>query len=87
MFQNYIPIISGMTLFFKSLSVIVHRTTVSVQFPLSLEIPVICIWIALTLKIGLTVSFSVVTTRVLWKERLMGIQTTKTYPEFIIFEG
>lgn len=87
MFQNYTPIISRMTLFFKSLSIIVHRTTVSVQFPLSLEIPVVCIWITLTLKIGFTISFSVVTTRVIWKEKPTETQTIKTYPEFTIFEG
>lgn len=65
MFRKNVPVISGMPLFLISLSFIVHRTTVSVQFSLSLEIPMICVRITWTFKIRLTISFSVVTTGVL----------------------
>lgn len=75
-FQNHVPIVSGMPLLVKPLSFVVHRASVSVQFPLPLEIPMICAGITLTLKIRLTISFSIVATWMLWREKPIEIQTT-----------
>lgn len=75
-FHNHVPVISGMPLLFKSLSFVVHRAAVSVQFPLSLEIPMIWVGITLTLEIRLTISFSIVATWMLWREKPMETLTT-----------